>query len=1034
MSKTALRTGTAICALLVALPAWAQTTPAAPTNDQTAAPATTDKPQDDQAAAKSDIVVTGFRQSYADALKTKRDAIEFTDSISSDGLGRFPDLNVGEAIQRLPGVQINREADSRNATISLRGLPGTFARTTLNGSGFADPILGSATNTASTPLGAFNSDIFTSIAVVKSPDASDLAGGLSGNIDLRIAPALSRKKGGFLKVSYEYDDLGKLGSPQISGGYNFKVTDNFAVFGVVSWKKENFRRDSISINTWNNKLGAIQVGNQKAAGSNPVYDALAAQYPGGVYYASQYRQFARSNKGELLTGAGGFEWQAADNLKFGVTGFYTQRNLSEGTNQLQYVDTSAGTGVNTGLVATSAVAHFTSLGTPFVVNTANGPRAYINSFSAENVQTYDSIRSEPAKQKTWAITPTAEFKNDDWRLNLEGTVSRAKVVANQIELDFIENPYRNLGPAGLNGITATTFDGGSELDQFKILLNTPNASHIPTGGYTIPTAPNQATQAGAVMPGQAATVAGDKMGVTGTNGTGTNELNAAQIDLERSFKGSFLKSIQVGGRYEANRYISTGSRNTAFGANTGAINPGFSLPNPYTSDFFGGTAPGYDQAWRTVNINAVLAAITPVNTAPRTPANPNGLPGQFAIAAGSGVFLTPYGLVNNYWDLNYWNNNFTTTNNVLSAYAMVKFDGTLFGIHVRGNGGLRYEHTDKRITALDCQNCLAGLANLGGPLNHQVTTRSYGQRYGYWLPSFLFAADLTSKLVLRGGYYKTYVRPQPRDNVPITSVSIPDPAATGVPFFGVNIGATDLKPYTADSFDAALEWYNRKGGLFSIGLYQKNVKGYIGPITDRSVLCPTDGRFKGIDFSLGTLQDDGVNCNIVGSNPAARVVATGITNQGPIRVRGIELAMQQNFDFLPGFLKNFGGAANYSHIWISGKDTSGKPITLPSVSDNNVNLIGYYETKLFGLRLVYNWRDKYDLAAGNSFVGDARSVKARSQLDASASLNVTKNVSLSVDAFNLTNATRAEYESDPLLPRRIDYDGRTYQATLRASF
>ena len=1034
MSKTALRTGTAICALLVAVPAWAQQTPAAPANDQAAPPATSDKPQDDQGEAKRDIVVTGFRQSYADALKTKRDAIEFTDSISSDGLGRFPDLNVGEAIQRLPGVQINREADSRNATISLRGLPGTFARTTLNGSGFADPILGSATNTASTPLGAFNSDIFTSIAVVKSPDASDLAGGLSGNIDLRIAPALSRKKGGFLKVSYEYDDLGKLGSPQISGGYNFKVTDNFAVFGVVSWKKENFRRDSISINTWNNKLGAIQVGNQKAAGSNPVYDALAAQYPGGVYYASQYRQFVRSNKGELLTGAGGFEWQATDSLKFGVTAFYTQRNLSEGTNQLQYVDTSAGTGVNTGLVASSAVAHFTSLGTPFVVNTANGPRAYIDSFSAENIQTYDSIRSEPAKQKTWAITPTAEFKNDDWRLNLEGTISRAKVVANQIELDFIENPYRNLGPAGLNGITATTFDGGSELDQFKILLNTPNASHIPTGGYTIPTAPNQATQAGAVMPGQAATVAGDKMGVTGTNGTGINELNAAQIDLERSFKGSFLKSIQVGGRYEANRYISTGSRNTAFGANTGAINPSFSLPNPYTSDFFGGNAPGYDQAWRTVNINAVLAAITPVNTAPRTPANPNGLPGQFGISAGSGVFLTPYGLVNNYWDLNYWNNNFTTTNNILSAYAMVKFDGTLFGIHVRGNGGLRYEHTDKEITALDCQNCLAGLANVGGALNHQVTTRSYGQHYGYWLPSFIFAADLTSKLVLRGGYYKTYVRPQPRDNVPITSVSIPDPAATGVPFFGVNIGATNLKPYTADSFDAALEWYNRKGGLFSIGLYQKNVKGYIGPITDRSVLCPTNGKFNGIDFSLGTLQDDGVNCNIVGSNPAARVVASGVTNQGPIRVRGIELAMQQNFDFLPGFLKNFGGAANYSHIWISGKDTSGKPITLPSVSDNNVNLIGYYETKLFGLRLVYNWRDKYDLAAGNSFVGDARSVKARSQLDASASLNVTKNISLSVDAFNLTNATRAEYESDPLLPRRIDYDGRTYQATLRASF
>ena len=86
------------------------------------------------------------------------------------------------------------------------------------------------------------------------------------------------------------------------------------------------------------------------------------------------------------------------------------------------------------------------------------------------------------------------------------------------------------------------------------------------------------------------------------------------------------------------------------------------------------------------------------------------------------------------------------------------------------------------------------------------------------------------------------------------------------------------------------------------------------------------------------------------------------------------------------------------------------------------------------MRATYNWRGDYDLAAGNSFVGDARRVKARSQLDASASINITDRISFSVDAFNITDATRAEYENDPQLPRRIDYDGRTYQATLRARF
>jgi outer membrane receptor protein involved in Fe transport len=59
---------------------------------------------------------------------------------------------------------------------------------------------------------------------------------------------------------------------------------------------------------------------------------------------------------------------------------------------------------------------------------------------------------------------------------------------------------------------------------------------------------------------------------------------------------------------------------------------------------------------------------------------------------------------------------------------------------------------------------------------------------------------------------------------------------------------------------------------------------------------------------------------------------------------------------------------------------------------------------------------------------------ARSQIDASASVNITDNLSFSLDAFNLNDATRAEYENDPMLPRRLDYDGRTYVATLRATF
>jgi TonB-dependent receptor len=622
-----------------------------------AAPVQTDAPAED--AVVDTVVVTGFRAAYANAIATKRDTLQISDGISSDGLGRFPDLNVGEAIQRVPGIQINREADSRNATISLRGLPGTFARTTLNGGAFADPILN-----GSTPLGAFNSDIFTSINVIKSPMASDLAGGLSGNIDLRIAPALQRKDGGFAKLSYEYNDLGNLGSPLASMGYNAHLSDDFAVFGVVAWKDEKFRRDSITVNSWANRLGSIQVGNQAVPGQNPVYDALIAANPGGVYYPSQTRQLVKFNRGTTLSGATGFEWRINENWKFGANAFLTKRKLDEATNNLLYIDAGGGNGTNTALTATSAVAHITDIGAPYIVQTPNGPRAYINKFSAENINTFDSIRSEPAQNQTWAINPTLEFSNDEWRATANLTVSRAKAQSNQIEFDIVQNPYRNLGAGGLNGITTSVSLGGADLSDYSAILNTPHATHMATTPYNIPAAANAATQAGAQMPGQSATTPADRFGVTGTNGLAKNDLDSFQLDLERKFEdGRFLTGLQFGGRAERLKFTSSGSRNTSLGAQTQNLTPAMAGQLGYATDFFGGKASGATSNWMGVDVNQILAAITPVNTDPRTVANPNGLPDQFKFGA-PGVFLTPYGFVNNYWDGNYWNNNFSNQNEV----------------------------------------------------------------------------------------------------------------------------------------------------------------------------------------------------------------------------------------------------------------------------------------------------------------------------------------------------------------------------------
>jgi outer membrane receptor protein involved in Fe transport len=89
---------------------------------------------------------------------------------------------------------------------------------------------------------------------------------------------------------------------------------------------------------------------------------------------------------------------------------------------------------------------------------------------------------------------------------------------------------------------------------------------------------------------------------------------------------------------------------------------------------------------------------------------------------------------------------------------------------------------------------------------------------------------------------------------------------------------------------------------------------------------------------------------------------------------------------------------------------------------------------VWGVRGVYNYRDAYNLPSGGTFSGAARAVKARGQFDLSASYKFTPNLTLSVDGFNLTDTFRQEYEGTMAKLRRADYDGRTYQASLRYTF
>jgi len=133
------------------------------------------------------VVVTGFRSSLQKALNLKQQAIGVRDSIVAEDIGKFPESNVAESLQRVPGVILNRdESSAEGQRISIRGLPTEYSVTTLNGA----PVNTTSTATIGSAARGFNYDVFASelfgrVDFYKSPLAELTEGGLGGVVDLQ---------------------------------------------------------------------------------------------------------------------------------------------------------------------------------------------------------------------------------------------------------------------------------------------------------------------------------------------------------------------------------------------------------------------------------------------------------------------------------------------------------------------------------------------------------------------------------------------------------------------------------------------------------------------------------------------------------------------------------------------------------------------------------------------------------------------------------------------------------------------------------
>ena len=979
--------------------------------------------QTSEAGANEEIVVTGIRATTENALNAKRKADVILDGISADDLGNFPDLNLGEALQRITGVQIDREAARRNATISVRGLPGNFTKTTLMGQNISNPNL-----RGSNPFGVFDSAIFNGVDVEKSFTAQSLSGGLAANVNLKLKSALDRRDGSLvLRARADYEELPEKINPGFyaSGAKHFN-DGKLGVYGTVSYSKQDFRRDAINITRYNSDSRSLNASNPEE---------------GVNIYAGDIRQFVEESIGDRISGVAGVEYQPTDNLSFRVDGIFTQRNLDEATQD------------NIQIQPRLSREQITSVSGPEFVGNFNFDRSADGStedvflhrvIAFDDPQVVYGNRDDESLAETYALYPQLNWENDKFKVNITGTYSKSESAAifNQFDARILQTGGAGATNGATNGVSGTLDTGGGDIRDFVLDLDIPeDALQLGGGGYAI----TSSTGLSAARFNDATVNNRNLFTVAGFAQGAERDLKAISGDVEYKFsKGPFV-GVKFGGRYEEENADVYRFENSIIGLNINNLDNSVIVPNAAITSgqgFFNGTAPGFlEDDFLSIDRDRARELLFPmVPNDTLFPRSVNGSNGNLS------NFIDFVEVPNPFTEFNQSLQNarngsdarrnfaidqtFTAQRENTELFGMVKYDfaENYDAFPVRGNFGLRYIKTD-----------LSGLA--------EGLDEPGAGSYEEILPSANIIANLKEDLVFQAAYYKTFEAfnlAEFRPTAATVSPAIPNPDAVdeenraGV--LTINESNLGTDPRSSEAFDVGLAWYNRPGSIVGVNFFTKEVIEIARQTTggENSAFCNADF-ISQVDSADAEAEiagrtpffDGAGNCRLDNGNGLGpRLLLSQFTNTDPIRVNGIEFQVTQNTDFLDGFWGNFGGTFNYTRTTAK----SGEGFVLPRVSKNTYNLIGYYETDKFSIRLAQNYRSAYNLEAGGTFQGRERQVRARSQLDLSATYNPQKSLQFKVQAFNLNNSLREEFEGFDLLGRRTDYDGRTYTFSVQKRF
>lgn len=945
------------------------------------------------------VTVTGIAGSQERDIILKRYSPQMEDSITAQNIGQLPAVDISDSLALVPGVQIGRSG-GEGTSVSIRGLP--QVSTTLNGETFLSPGGGSGLVAGGQPdLASGQADfvdipatLFKGADVIKSIMASDVAGGVSGIINLKTNRPFDFDKGWTFSGTTQGDwgDRVKKLNKEASFLANYR-TDRWGALLTASYSTETIANKQPSISYYG---GGVETTEQDVGfdfnGDGVIgNDTDPTKYPRDYYYAWDPIRIGTEESQRKRAGINGsFEYKFSDSLKMAADVAYTQLKETDTSYSYQFQDDSSPGNLQPGPVK---------------------PVVTPDGVLLKGINNFDQLTqfTEVAHGPTDSLNTNLQLDFDNGGF-FSGSLRWVHGNAHRDYTDVGEDSNANQGdllpladgtqaydnPNGVpNGVPIlVNFEG--KYPSINILEDVTNpAQWVLTSAYA----------------------AANKI---------TANMNVLRGDGTLHFNTGILDSFQFGGRYEKQSYAFNNyfylTPISPAGACADPLGPGpndsyFRFVDPRVLDNCTGFSDvprkqltelpagwlGYYGNFSPINITGVgegkqgfpvvnaSALYNPVTFLEQVAPQATGKPTLFQDPTRS----------------------YAVNESITSVYGQFNLNGQLADTPWNANAGVRGVRTTIHIGSY-LVNTNDYIGN-GGEFNgvylnegEQVTL----DQYTTWLPAVNLAFDVTPDQKLRFAYNRTEAN-QDLANLgeglqisysangnPPQDPSLPQNAQI---FENATSGNPHLKPYRSSNYDASYAWYFTPQSIAYLGAFFMDVSSFPKDVTLNESLPDADGVVRR-------------------SGPVSTIV-----NGGGSIIKGLEAEFRTQFTALPGWLSGFGTNLNYTYLTSSNNGAAG--------ANDTYNAVLFYQKNRLQVRLAYNWHSKvFDFTDSN--MGDVLNIysKPEGYLDASVEYLVNDHVSLVFQATNLTNSYDPEYVQYPDAFWSDNISERRYYAGVRVNF